>query len=307
MRKRVRDLMQWAHRRGALGHEARAKLDKEVLKEDTPVVDVGSPIPAQKKPPCEDASEEDLTEEEQAVRAEVRRQKEMVGDLAYQTTFYTMRHRVSSAAREDIRQDALTKVLNRIEQAPLKLNSRPHIAQHEMQAYLKSVVHSAYVDHIRKVMAHAVKLANYTDDVELPKATKDGKKVTARAVTLVEYTDDIELSRVTEGGESAETAFFATADKSMAEALTEGFASSMDDAIKEAERLATAMHGLVGPKELLSMILHKAFAVPTDVVAEMIDSTPDAVRVACAAAAPKLRKREAKRTFLMRLNRADAD
>jgi hypothetical protein len=100
---------------------------------------------------------------------------------------------------------------------------------------------------------------------------------------------------------------FARTDKSMAEALSDGFASSMDDAIKEAERLATAMHDLVGTKELLSLILHKAFAVPTNVVAELIDSSPAAVRMACAAAVPKLRKPAAKRTFLVRLNRADAD
>ncbi|MEU3795757.1 hypothetical protein AB0F07_39230 [Streptomyces fructofermentans] len=312
MRGRVRDLIQKAHHLGVLGHGVRAKLDKEVLKEDTAAADVGPPIPAQKKPPCEDASEEDpseeeLSEEEQAVRAEVARQIEMVGKLARRARRHAARLRVSSSSREDISQDALAKVLKRIEGAPLELNPREDIARFEMEKLLKIAVHSAYVDHLRKVTARARKLAKYTDDVELPKKARDDRNVTARAMTPVEYTDDIELPRTAEGGKSAETAFFAMTDKSMAEALTAGFASSMDDAVKEAERLATAMHDLVGTKELLCMILHKAFAVPADVVAEMTDSTPAAVRSACAAAAPKLRKREAKRTFLVRLNRADAD
>jgi len=69
MRRRVRDLIQKAHRRGALGHEVRARLDKEVLKEDTAGADVGPSIPAQKKPSRDEVSEEDLSEEEKAVRA----------------------------------------------------------------------------------------------------------------------------------------------------------------------------------------------------------------------------------------------
>ncbi|MFI1293785.1 hypothetical protein ACH4VM_36095 [Streptomyces sp. NPDC020792] len=75
-------------------------------------------------------------------------------------------------------------------------------------------------------------------------------------------------------------------DKAMAAALTDGFASSMDDAVKEAERFATARHDLGGTKELLALIMHKAFAVPADVVAEMIDSSKDGVWMACGAAAP---------------------
>ena len=143
----------------------------------------------------------------------------MVGQLAGRAVRRAMRFRVSSSAQEDIRQDALAKALKRIEGAPLELDPRPEIARRQMIVFLQRAVHFACVDHIRKVMAHVVTLAEYTDDVELP--------------------------RTTEGGEGAETVFFAMTDKSMAEALTEGFASSMDDAVKEAERLATAMHSLV--------------------------------------------------------------
>ncbi|MET7574967.1 hypothetical protein ABZT04_41870 [Streptomyces sp. NPDC005492] len=277
MRVRVRELIQKAYHRGALGHEVRAKLDKGVSKEDnTPAVDVEPPVPDQRKPPCGDGPDED-----ESVRAEVLRQKELVGELAGYAHSRARRLRVSRAARQDIAQDAITKALHRIEGAPLVLDERPEHARYQIMRFLRQAVIYAYQDHYRKIAA--------------------------RAVTLAEYTEDIELPRTIEGGESAESAFFAEADKSMAEALTEGFASSMDDAIREAERLATAMHNLVGTKELLSLILHSAFAVPADVVAEMTGSSTASVRMAVGAAKPKLKKPTAKRTFLMRLNRVDAD
>jgi DNA-directed RNA polymerase specialized sigma24 family protein len=273
-RVRVRDLIRMAHHRGLLGHEVRAKLDKEVLEEGIAVTDVGPQVPPQKKPPCGDDADE-------SVRAvEICRQKAMVGELAPVVVQRVNWLRVSRFAREDIAQDTMARALSVIDRGPLMLDDDPGSARIQMTAYLTRVVRSAYLDHIKKVAAHAVSLAEYPDEIELP--------------------------RTVEGGESAEKAFFSMADKSMARALTDGFASSMDDAVKEAERMAAAMHDMVGTKELLALILHKAFAVPADVVAEMIDSSRAGVRMACAAAAPKLRKSPAKQKFLMRL-RPDAD
>lgn len=279
-RERVRDLIQRAYHRGLLGHEVRAELDREVFKEGTAAGDVRPPVPGQKKLPCDDGSSSQDGPDEDVRTQEVRRQKVIVGELAAVAARLADAFRVSRPAREDIAQDAIAKVLGVIDRGPLKLDDEPDTARCEMIAYLKWAVRSAYVDHIRKVAARAVRLAEYTDEIELP--------------------------RTVEGGESAETTFFSTVDASMATALTEGFASSMDDAVEQAERLATAMHDMVGTKELVSLILHKAFAVPADIVADMTSSSTDSVRAACGAAKVKLRKPLAKRSFLMRL-RADTD
>ncbi|MDX3092676.1 MULTISPECIES: hypothetical protein [Streptomyces] len=272
-RGRVRDLVRKAHHQGLLGHEVRAKLDKEVLREGIAVAEEGPSVPPQKKPLCGEVADE-------SVLAQISRQKAIVGELAHVVARRVNQLRVSRSAREDIVQDTMARALGVIDRAPLTLDADPDSARFQMIAYLTQVVRSAYVDHIKKAAAHAASLAEYTDDIELP--------------------------RMTEGGESAEKTFFSMADKSMARALTEGFASSMDEAVKEAERMAAAMHDMVGSKELFALILHKAFAVPADVVAEMIDSSKAGVRMACAAAAPKLRKSPAKQKFLMRL-RPDAD
>lgn len=281
-RGRVRDLVEKAFGMNALGHDARARLDKEALKRDAAVVNVGPSVPAQKESP-ERAGSGDGGEGGADVRraGEVNRQKAMVGEVSHQAVRRAKRLRLSRAAQEDVSQDAVARMLGRIDREPLVLDDDPQAARRQMVGYLEWAVLSAYKDHLAKVATRSATLAEYTAKIEMPKSA--------------------------EIGQSAEDVFFSAEDQAMAAALTDGFTASMDDAVREAERLATAMHDLVGTKELLALIMHKAFAVPSDLVAEMIDSSKDGVRMACGAAAPKLRKAPARRTFLNRLGRADTD
>ncbi|MFJ7589233.1 RNA polymerase sigma factor [Streptomyces sp. NPDC097617] len=283
-RGRVRDLIHKAFSRNVLGHDARAEFSKEVSERFDAPADV-APVPAQKKAPSGAAvdvggADNDTEGSGSPCRQrleEVLRQKHLVGDLREWMVRHARTYSISEAGTEDVVQDVMEKAVGCIERGPLVIEDDREVARRQMTAYLKRLMRTAVADHYRKVGRRSAALAGYKAKVGVPKEA------------------------------SAEEAFIGTADESMAVSLTEGFSTSMDEAVAEAERFAAALHGLVTPKQMMALIMHKAFAVRAEIVAEMIGSTKNGVRMACVAAGAKLSVAPAKRTFLMRLGRADAE
>lgn len=87
--------------------------------------------------------------------------------------------------------------------------------------------------------------------------------------------------------------------------MSEVTPESMLELHRKAREMAKQLDGLVSPREAEIVVLHKAYLLPADEVAEMLDTTTGAVRSATYAAVKKLKPQ--KRKVLFRFGRADAD